>query len=161
MDAQEYRLAKALAANSADLDDVIRLFIQRVLESQEVPGGIGVQFAEDEDTPFALIGTIHRRVVDIEFENAVLEDSDNGDKHLIAHVTMYLRESGSERRRLPSPIFILKSGIAYLIKDYSISLVGNNCTPAALDLLRNSLSELILREVHPTLSFYQDMKGIN
>ena len=161
MEAQDFRLAKALAVNSSVLDDVIRLFIQRVIQSQETPGGSGVQFAEDEDAPFALTGTLHRRVVDIEFENAVLEDSENSDKHLIAHVTMYLRESGSERRRLPSPIFILTSGTTYLIKDYVIRLDDDNCSPASLALLRNSLSELILSEIHPTLHFYKDMRDIN
>lgn len=160
MEHQEFRLAKALATNSAVLDDVIRLFIQRVLQSEEAPGGNSVQFAEDEDTPFALTGTLHRRVVDIEFENAVLEDEDNGDKHLIAQVTLYLRESGGERRRLPSPIFMFANATAYLIKDYVVRLDDANCSPASLSLIRNSLSELILREIHPTLTFYNDMKDI-
>lgn len=160
MEYEEFRLAKALARNSAVLDDVIRLFMQRVLQSQKVPSDNGVQFAEVEDSPFALTATVHRRVVDIEFENAVLVDPDYGDKHLIAQVTLYLRRDGSERHRLPSPIFIFANGIAHLINDYVVPLDDSNCSPNALTLIRESLSELVLRGIHPTLSFYKDKDEI-
>lgn len=160
MEHQEFRLAKALAKNSAVLDDVIRLFIQRVLQSQHAPIENGVQFAEVEDSPFALTATAHRRVVDIEFENAVLEDADYGGKQLIAHVTLYLREAGSERHRLHSPIFIFANGNAYLLNDYVVLLDDGNCSPGVLTLIRDSLSELVLRGIHPTLSFYTDKDDI-
>lgn len=162
MDFQEYALAKDLAGRSADLDEAIKKFIDRVFESLKQPGAeeFGIGFSPVENSPFALIATCHRKIIDIEFENAIFVDPEFRDKNLIAHIKLFVRQDGGERLLLPSPLFLFSGGLVCLLRDFTLNVHDPMLTPHDIKMIRTSLSELILKAVHPFLPVYPDREDI-
>ena len=162
MDFQEYAFARELAGRSAELDGCIKKFIDRVFESMLQPGAgeLGIGFSRVENSPFALLATFHRRIIDIEFENAIYHDPEDGDKHLIAHIKLFVRLDGGERLPLSSPLIIYSGGLLMLLKDFTLDVHDLGLTPHDIKMIRTSLSELIIKAVHPLLPVYANRDEI-
>ena len=162
MDFQEYAFARELAGRSTELDGSIKKFIDRVFESMQQPGAdeLGISISRVENSPFALLATFHRRIIDIEFENAIYHDPQMRDKNLIAHIKLSVRLDGGERHRQSSPLFIFSGGLLMLLKDFTLDVHDLGLTPHDIKMIRTSLSELIIKAVHPLLPVYADRDEI-
>ncbi len=162
MEFQEYALAKDLARLSSDLDQSIRKFVVLAVESMKQPRAeeFGVNLAAHENSPFALTATCHRRIVDVEFENAIYQDPEFRNMDLIAHIKLFLRLDGAERQSIPSPLFMYSGGRVHLLRDFVLNVHDPMLTPNDINTFRTSLSELVLKSVHPTLPFYPKREDI-
>lgn len=156
MNHHELNLAKALASSIPALDGLIKKFIYTVLQSENTPvaDAYGVQFYAVENDHFRLNATCHRKIVDIEFENAVYYNEDFGSHHLAANVKLFLRLANGERKNIPCQIFMFASGEVHLLRQQVLQ-VGEMEDEIGKRTLRKDLSELILSAVHRTLPIIQ------
>lgn len=156
MDNQEYGLAKELARNCRDLNNVIQRFVDRlvVVEMMTRRADLGVRFSRTENGSYAATAELHRRIIDIEFENAIYEDKDCFEKSLIARVKLFLRHGGGERSQLACPIFMFSTGHIHLLNGVVVDINDTFTSQNDASLIGYDLSELIVKSIHPTLHVY-------
>ena len=162
MDTQEYGLAKDLARQSIDLDQVVRKFVIRVVSSTTQPKAVelGIHFSRVEGEEYVFTAQFHRKIIDVEFENAIYEDQEDFDKSLIARVKLFLRTGRDERVQLPCTLFMSAAGDIHLLRGVVVDIHDAAAMPSVLTTIVDHVSEVIVKVIHPTLVLYAGREDI-